>query len=115
MAKMKKEFEEGKIHNVDKKEDSESKPSGIDKEKLSSFKSKFEKLHQNEGETLDDHLKTIALEGVGKENMSQMKEAFEKIQKGELSLSDFREGKGVDLQCSEADKRRILAAFIGVL
>ncbi|KAE9554700.1 hypothetical protein FO519_002110 [Halicephalobus sp. NKZ332] len=112
MAKMKKEFEEGKVHNADKKED-EAKPSGLNKETLSAFKSKFEKFHQNENETLDDHLKTIALEGVGKENMSQMKEAFEKVQKGELSLSDLQEGKGVDLNCSEADKRRIMAAFIG--
>lgn len=56
----------------------------------------------------------MALEGVGKENMSHMKETFEKIQKGELSLEDVRDGKGVDFECSESDKRRILAAFIGV-
>uniref|UniRef100_A0AC35FRZ7 LIM zinc-binding domain-containing protein n=1 Tax=Panagrolaimus sp. PS1159 TaxID=55785 RepID=A0AC35FRZ7_9BILA len=120
MEQMKKDFETGKIykHTDDdepaKAEDKE-KPSGLDKQTLSAFKSKFEKFHQSEGESesLDDRLKTMALEGVGKENMSHMKETFEKIQKGELSLEDVRDGKGVDFDCSESDKRRIMAAFIG--
>lgn len=115
MVKMKKEFEEGKVHNVEnmnKISDSGVDPKGLNKETLTAFKSKFEKIQ--EGETLDDHLKTLSLDGVGKENMAQMKEAFEKIQKGELSVSDIREGKGLDLSCSEADRRRIMAAFLGV-
>jgi hypothetical protein len=122
MEKMKKDFETGKISkHTDEDEpvkaEEKEKPSGLDKQTLSAFKSKFEKFHQNEGgegESLDDRLKTMAaLEGVGKENMSHMKETFEKIQKGELSLEDVRDGKGVDFECSENDKRRILAAFIG--
>uniref|UniRef100_A0A914YS62 LIM zinc-binding domain-containing protein n=1 Tax=Panagrolaimus superbus TaxID=310955 RepID=A0A914YS62_9BILA len=121
MEQMKKDFETGKIQkHTDEDEpakaEDKEKPSGLDKQTLSAFKSKFEKFHQHEGgdsESLDDRLKTMALEGVGKENMSHMKETFEKIQKGELSLEDVRDGKGVDFDCSESDKRRIMAAFIG--
>ncbi|KAH7729560.1 LIM domain protein variant [Aphelenchoides avenae] len=111
LAKMKKDFEAGTVAHDDDEERPKKeveKPTGLDKQTLSAFKDRFEKMESTlEKETLDDHLKDLA--GVGKENLASMKDMFEKAP-GQSFTPEQREA--LEIQRTEADRKRVLSTFI---
>ncbi|KAI1715532.1 LIM domain-containing protein [Ditylenchus destructor] len=111
LSRMKKDFEQGTVVNDPDapQPGSATVVTGLDKQTLSAFKDKFEKMDTTLEQNLEERLKNVekSLEGVGKENLA-MKGMFEGSQK---EFTAEQKEELLALQRSEADRRRVLATF----
>ncbi|MFH4980539.1 hypothetical protein AB6A40_007248 [Gnathostoma spinigerum] len=115
ISKLKHDFAEGKVRNENDENEEKSvdekaqELAAIAKEGKAKFKDKFEKMPETLELNLEEKLKLMEKEltGVGKENLANIKGAFENPHEDSKV-----EREQIVIERSEADKKRVLRAFV---